>query len=230
MRSLMTITITTLFLMLAACQPADEGLNNPNNANDLQRTGFGDQGDNFYNYNQNPNPNNMNGYTNRGNNDSNLNTRNRMNNRDNNGMINRNNNRTNNDTQDRTRMNQNDNNFDVADRIADRVTDEVNEVERAYVLSGDNNAYVAVVLDRDDNARNNDTNEDYDIDEGLKQRVTDAVQNADNSIENVYVSANPDFLQMVDDYVNDVQNGEPIEGFFEEFNNMLERIFPNLNR
>ncbi|WP_279401649.1 YhcN/YlaJ family sporulation lipoprotein [Piscibacillus salipiscarius] len=35
---------------------------------------------------------------------------------------------------------------------------------------------------------------------------------------------------MVNNYVDDVRNGDPVEGFFEEFNSMIDRMFPNLER
>lgn len=217
MRTIMSACILAVFLLLAACQTDDEGLNSRNNT-EYQRTTFDDRDNNRFT-NDDYRGNNFN-------NDQygdNFRDRNQMNRNDDRRGTNDFNRRD-----DRTDYNDDNQRFDVAEEIADRVTDQVDEVDRAYVLAGDNNAYVAVVLSNNDNRNNNNNNDD--IDDDLKQRVTEAVQNADQSIRNVYVSANPQFVQTIDDYVNEVQNGRPVEGFFEEFTEMIQRIFPNVNR
>lgn len=217
MRTIMSASILAVFLLLAACQTDDEGLNSRNNT-EYQRTTFDDRDNNRFT-NDDYRGNNFN-------NDQygdNFRDRNQMNRNDDRRGTNDFNRRD-----DRTDYNDDNQRFDVAEEIADRVTDQVDEVDRAYVLAGDNNAYVAVVLSNNDNRNNNNNNDD--IDDDLKQRVTEAVQNADQSIRNVYVSANPQFVQTIDDYVNEVQNGRPVEGFFEEFTVMIQRIFPNVNR
>lgn len=224
MRSLVITSVAAIMLVLSACQPQDQGMEEPaNNNTDLQRTRYGEeqQGNRDFRGNRDFNRNNENNFNNEMTNreDGRFNNRNQ-----NDGGMNRN--RTNEGLQGRDRANQNFQNYDVADRIADRITDEVNEVDQAYVLTGENNAYVAVVLDREDNRSRGD--DDYEIGDDLKERISEVVKEGNRTVENVYVSANADFLQMVDSYVNDVQNGRPIQGFFEEFNNMIERIFPDL--
>jgi len=42
----------------------------------------------------------------------------------------------------------------------------------------------------------------------------------------VYVSTNPDFFDLTNGYIDDVNRGEPVEGFFDQFSNMIERLFP----
>ncbi|MDV2582488.1 YhcN/YlaJ family sporulation lipoprotein [Alkalibacillus haloalkaliphilus] len=113
--------------------------------------------------------------------------------------------------------------FDVAEEAADDVTDQVDEVSQAYVMTGDNNAYVAVVLHNNDNGTD-------DLSDEVKEEVADVVNSTKQDLNNVYVSANPDFFNMVNDYTQRVNEGDPIEGFFEEFNAMLDRVFPNLER
>jgi len=112
-------------------------------------------------------------------------------------------------------------NYDVADEIADRVTSEVDDIERAYVLTMGNNAYVACQLDNDNREARND-----DVSDKLEREVTDAVQDADKDIDNVFVSSNPDFIDLTSNYMRDIDRGEPIEGFFDQFTEMIERIFP----
>ena len=43
----------------------------------------------------------------------------------------------------------------------------------------------------------------------------------------MYVSSNPDFVERATNYADRIQEGEPVEGFIEEFNETIERIFPN---
>lgn len=115
--------------------------------------------------------------------------------------------------------------YRVAEQIADQVTSEVDEIDRAYVLTMGDNAYVACQLDND---RLSDQNND--LSDKLEEKVTKAVKDADNKIDNVYVSSNPDFIDLTSNYMRDVDRGEPIEGFFDQFSEMIERIFPTRNR
>ncbi|WP_051189066.1 YhcN/YlaJ family sporulation lipoprotein [Halalkalibacillus halophilus] len=131
-------------------------------------------------------------------------------------------NNMNNTTQNTNQNNQGTRDYDVAEEVADEITDQVDEVERAYVLTGQNNAYVTVVL--------HNNNNDDEINDRTKEEVAQAVQSEKDDIENVYVSANPDLRNMMDDYATKVRQGDPVEGFFEEFNQMIERVFPNLER
>lgn len=118
--------------------------------------------------------------------------------------------------------NNNQNRFTVADDAANKITSQIPEVDNAYVLATDNNAYVAVGLD---NQRGNG-----DISDNLKQRITDLVKQTDRDIDNVYISSNPDFVDLSNNYVNDVNNGKPVRGMFDQFSNMIQRIFPDTAR
>lgn len=185
------------------------------------------------------------------------------------------------DRMSRTRSNQRNqetrdhNRYDVAKEAADRIASEINDVDRAYVLTTNNNAYVAVVMNDDrregqhtdrKNVQNN-TNQgnlgnlgdnrnraneknstqtdmtrrgtadndlhnrtfigrDDNISEELKRDIAEIVRSVDRNIDNVYVSTNPDFVDLTNNYIDDINTGRPIRGFFEEMGNMIERIFP----
>ncbi|MFA1714112.1 YhcN/YlaJ family sporulation lipoprotein [Peribacillus frigoritolerans] len=105
----------------------------------------------------------------------------------------------------------------VSEDISNRV-EALKEVSNANVIVTENNAYVGAVL-KDGGEK--------DISNDLKKKVADAVRGADPSVDQVYVSANPDFVQRMDGYANDIENGKPVEGFAEEFRELVTRIFPS---
>ncbi|MGG0787836.1 YhcN/YlaJ family sporulation lipoprotein [Peribacillus simplex] len=109
------------------------------------------------------------------------------------------------------------NDMRVSKDISNRV-EALKEVSNASVIVTENNAYVAAVL-KDGG--------DKDISNDLKERIADAVRGADPSVDQVYVSANPDFVQRMKGYANDIQNGKPVAGFAEEFRELVTRIFPS---
>ncbi|WP_308635421.1 YhcN/YlaJ family sporulation lipoprotein [Paenibacillus silvisoli] len=71
-------------------------------------------------------------------------------------------------------------------------------------------------------ARTND-----EVTDALKDRIANEVKQMAPSVKNVYVSANPDFVDRMTSYMNDVKTGHPIQGFVAEFNAMVDRIFPH---
>lgn len=114
-----------------------------------------------------------------------------------------------------------DNNDDVQMRVHDEVKnriEDMNEVRRAHVIVTDSTAYVAVVLN-DDSTGN--------IRKDLEEKISDRVRTTDESIDNVYVSSNPDFVNRMSDYGNKIQNGKPIRGLYDGFSEMVQRIFPS---
>ncbi|MGM0846546.1 MAG: YhcN/YlaJ family sporulation lipoprotein [Bacillota bacterium] len=135
---------------------------------------------------------------------NNGNNTNNMNNADNNGMFG-------------DDMNNGEQKMTSSDKAAKKVN-ELKEVKQANVIMTENNAFVAVVLE--DNAEG-------DVTKQIKKKVSQAVKDTEQSIENVYVSSNPDFVERMRGYGDDLQNGEPVEGLFEEFGEMTRRIFPN---
>jgi YhcN/YlaJ family sporulation lipoprotein len=157
---------------------------------------------------------------------------------------------------DRNNMNNRDTNYDVSKEAADRITEEIDDIDHAYVLTTKNNAYVAADLDADhrdhnkdkagdrklnndnnNNMNNNNMNNNNDrngvndeLSDKVKEEIGDIVKSVDNDIDNVYVSTDPDFLNLTNNYVDEMNNGHPIEGFFDQFGNMIERLFPQNRR
>ncbi|KQU20349.1 hypothetical protein ASG65_04670 [Bacillus sp. Leaf13] len=109
------------------------------------------------------------------------------------------------------------NDLRVSEDISNRV-EALKEVKNAWVIVTDHHAYVGAEL--------ND-GEDKDLTNELKDRIADAVRGADSSVEKVYVSTNPDFVQRMNDYVTDINNGKPVKGFVDEFRDLVTRIFPS---
>ncbi|AUZ37849.1 MULTISPECIES: YhcN/YlaJ family sporulation lipoprotein [Bacillus] len=106
--------------------------------------------------------------------------------------------------------------LDVADDAADKITD-MKEVKHANVIVAGNQAYVAVVL----------TNGNKEVGKDLKKKISDKVRDTDKNMDNVYVSANPDFVERMQGYGKRIQNGDPIAGLFDEFTQTVQRVFPN---
>ncbi len=177
------------------------------------------------------------------------------------------NNRNSNNTQDR---------YDVSKEAADRIVDEVTEIDRAYVVTTRNNAYVAAKLDENNTTPNdhlakNDRNhnstgtnirntndrhvtdrtvnegdanrrgsdnhisnrrdvEGHEVTDDVKNKIADIVQDVDNNIDNVYVSTSPDFFDLANNYADDMDQGKPVRGFFDQIGNTIERIFPQNKR
>jgi len=108
--------------------------------------------------------------------------------------------------------------YNVSKEAADKITAEVDDVDRAYVLTTKNNAYVGVVM------------HDNDVTDEVKKQITDVVKSVDNDIDKVYVTTNPDFIDLINDYANEARNGHPIGGFFDQIGDAIERVFPEGNK
>ncbi|OIK11548.1 hypothetical protein BIV60_17870 [Bacillus sp. MUM 116] len=128
---------------------------------------------------------------------------------------------------DNSRLNRNDvtdvrndnrNRMRVADEAAKRVAN-LPEVDTANVIASDNNAFVAVKLSGSTQLTNN-----------LEHKISDKVKSVDRDIDNVYVSANPDFYGQMNQWSGDIRNGRPVTGFFKEFSDAVRRVFPDLKR
>lgn len=151
--------------------------------------------------------------------------------------------------------NNNNDQYNVADKAADRITDQIEEIDYAYVLTTGNNAYVAAVLDNDrvnnqnnkrgnnNNRNNNDSifeNQNNDIRNNagfnrengeeltneVKSEIKDIVRSVDRDIDNVYVTTNPDFVDLTNNYIQDLDEGRPVRGLFDQIGNAIERLFP----
>jgi YhcN/YlaJ family sporulation lipoprotein len=104
-----------------------------------------------------------------------------------------------------------------ADEAADKVAG-LQGVERATVIVTDRNAYVAAELEGNQNAV---------LNRRMENEIAKAVRQTDANIQNVYVSTNPDFMGRMDQYANNIGEGRPAAGLFEEFNEAVRRVFPN---
>ena len=119
----------------------------------------------------------------------------------------------------------------VAKDAADRIT-ELDGVESASVMVTDRNAYAAVVLKGDNTVNNTETNNDKNnpdqvLSSDLENKIAEKVREANNEIENVYVSLNPEFVDRMTGYVDKINEGEPVAGFFDEFSEAMRRVFPD---
>lgn len=130
--------------------------------------------------------------------------------------INNNNNNANNNNADVDNTDQ----YDVAEEAAGLIVKKVNGIDNAYVFTTENNAYVAAEVE------DNQGGETPELTDEIKEQISKVVKSVNNNIDNVYVSTNPDFMDFANNYANDFENGQPIEGFFEEMGNMIERVFP----
>lgn len=110
----------------------------------------------------------------------------------------------------------NDPRLEVADEASKRITD-LNEVKSSNVLVTNRNAYVAAVLEGPENT---------ELSKEVEEKIANQVRQADSNIRNVYVSVNPEFVDRMEGYTNDINQGRPIAGIFDEFTEMVQRIFP----
>lgn len=115
--------------------------------------------------------------------------------------------------------------LDVAEDAADKVA-ELDEVDNATVILTNNNAYVAVEMNNAD-AANDDANREEELSKDLEDKIADKVREVKTEVDNVYVSLNPDFVERMHDYRTRIDEGEPIEGFFEEFGEAVRNVFPD---
>jgi len=103
-----------------------------------------------------------------------------------------------------------------ANSIAKRVAN-LNEVNNCSVLLSGNTAIVGV--DIKNNIEGRLTND-------LKDKIAKTVRNADQSIKNVSITADPDLFTRISNTANDIGTGKPISGFTREFQEILRRINP----
>ncbi len=118
--------------------------------------------------------------------------------------------------------------LELNDLVAERLA-EMPEIESAYVMVTDTNAYVAVVeaAKGSRGARASKAGKTGgDVAGDLKARVEARVRSLVPGVQRVYVSANPDFYGRMQKWAEDVRQGRALQGFVEEFNTLVARIFP----
>ncbi|RJG20560.1 hypothetical protein DQX05_24835 [Paenibacillus thiaminolyticus] len=65
-----------------------------------------------------------------------------------------------------------------------------------------------------------------DMSADLKNRIAEIVKKDAPQCDQVYVSANPDFVQRMNEFMKSSAAGRPLSGFASEFQEMVYRIFP----
>lgn len=68
---------------------------------------------------------------------------------------------------------------------------------------------------------------DEGVTDDLKAKIAEKVRSIEPNIDQVYISANADFVGRMRGYGERFQNGQPIRGMIIEFNNLVKRIFPS---
>lgn len=94
------------------------------------------------------------------------------------------------------------------------------EVDDAYVLLSNKNAYVGITLFR----RAGTSTYAAHVDHRLKAKITDKVKAAAPAIQKVYVSTHPEFVERIQTYA--LPHGRPAQDFLQEFNALTARLFP----
>ena len=118
----------------------------------------------------------------------------------------------------------NDENLELADEASDKIN-ELEEVENSTVFITENNAYVAVVLNK--NKDGSEIAEGSEELEQIEEKIGEQVRGTNATVENVFVSINPNFVSRMNEYREKFDQGEPVEGLFEEFGELTQRIFPD---
>jgi len=111
------------------------------------------------------------------------------------------------------------NRFEVADDAAEQIT-RIPGIRQANVLVTENNAFVAAILDTNRYPNNGKVSRE------IEEQIAQKVRSVDPSIQNVFVSTNPEFVDRVNAYADDFRKGHPVAGFVEQLNVMIQRIFP----
>ncbi|GAV15449.1 YhcN/YlaJ family sporulation lipoprotein [Paenibacillus sp. NAIST15-1] len=140
------------------------------------------------------------------------------------------------------------NKLEMNQKLAKKIAS-IKGVKSAHVMmTNNNNAYVAVVTDHTSKgvhsksvkpghgprpysagslgSYDGTSNVNDNISGDLKAHIANAVKKEDPSCNNVYVSANPDFVNRMNEYSKQVGAGHPIAGFANEFSEMVYRLFP----
>jgi YhcN/YlaJ family sporulation lipoprotein len=105
---------------------------------------------------------------------------------------------------------------EIAQAAAEKISN-LPGVRQANVLITRNNAYVAAVLD----------GTAQQLSRQLEDQIAREVRKVRPDTLNVYVSTNPDFVDRINNYIVDVQQGRPVAGFVEQLNEMVQRLFPD---
>lgn len=108
------------------------------------------------------------------------------------------------------------NNLRPAENIASALVGKHN-IRRANVFVVGQTAYVAV--DIPETAQRNLTDQ-------IKTSVANEARRVDPNLQRVFVSADPDVYQRFQGFNNDLQAGHPIQGIYNRFTELIQRVFP----
>jgi spore cortex protein len=91
------------------------------------------------------------------------------------------------------------------------------DIQSATVITVQPKAYVAVVLE-DGNTTS--------VPDEVYNKISRQIKASDEAISEVFVSSNADFVVDMTDYREQLQSRRPITGLADDFNTMIERVFP----
>ncbi|MEA3319250.1 MAG: YhcN/YlaJ family sporulation lipoprotein [Bacillota bacterium] len=106
--------------------------------------------------------------------------------------------------------------LEVAEEASKKITN-LKEVESCSIIVTNRNAYVAAVLEGEGK---------QELTKDVEEKIANQVRKSDGSIRNVYVSVNPEFVDRMEGYTNDIREGRPVAGIFDEFTEVVQRLFP----
>ncbi|BCJ85937.1 YhcN/YlaJ family sporulation lipoprotein [Effusibacillus dendaii] len=115
-----------------------------------------------------------------------------------------------------TAQNAPDGKFREAQNIANALVGRHN-IQRASVFVTDQTAYVAVDIPNTVQGQLTDQ---------IKNSVANEVRRVDPSVQQVYVSADPAVMQQFQGFSNDIRNGQPIQGLYTRFTEVIRRMMP----
>lgn len=97
-----------------------------------------------------------------------------------------------------------------------KVEKEIESVNNVYLMRMGQTVYVAADIE-------NDT---MPIDQ-TEKAVSQVIKESYPEVETVRLTTNPDFLDLADRYQKEVDAGRPVEGFFNEIGEVIDRVFPD---
>lgn len=89
-----------------------------------------------------------------------------------------------------------------------------------------NNRNMSDEDNREHNRTDDGMGDSGQLTDDIKKKISSVVRDQDDSIKDVYVTTNPEFSNLTSDYMDEVDAGNPLGGFFQQFGDMIERLFP----
>lgn len=105
---------------------------------------------------------------------------------------------------------------DEAKKIADKVED-IDEIDSATCVISDDTAIVGVQFDKEYKG---------ELTDEVKKKVEDVAKKAEDNIDRVAVTADPDLFDRLTTLVDDIGKGKPLTGLRDEIDEILNRIQP----